>query len=105
MSRWGQSAQAGRCSPSCWSARAISAARPWRSVSVARTSRRGSARTPGQFGLSRPGPPRALARTFPLREAADLLALVGDDVEPAGEDLDVRARGLVKALSEARARR
>ena len=49
--------------------------------------------------------PRALARTFTLREAAALLALVGDDVEPAGEDLGERARDLVKALAEARSRR
>jgi protein-tyrosine-phosphatase len=49
--------------------------------------------------------PRGLARTFTLREAAALLALVGDDVEPAGEDLGTRARNLVKALAEARSRR
>jgi protein-tyrosine phosphatase len=49
--------------------------------------------------------PRGLARTFTLREAAALLALVGDDVQPAGEDLVTRARNLVKALAEARSRR
>jgi protein-tyrosine phosphatase len=49
--------------------------------------------------------PRALARTFTLREAAALLELVGEDFQPAGEDLGARARDLVKALAEARSRR
>lgn len=49
--------------------------------------------------------PRALSRTFTLREAAHLLELVGDDFEPDGEDLRERATGLVSALAEARSRR
>lgn len=49
--------------------------------------------------------PRALARTYTLREAADLVQLIGDDVEPAGESLADRARGLVKAMATARSRR
>jgi protein-tyrosine phosphatase len=49
--------------------------------------------------------PRGLSRTFTLREAAALLALVGDDVDPAGEDLGTRARNLTKALAAARSRR
>jgi protein-tyrosine-phosphatase len=49
--------------------------------------------------------PRALARTFTLREAADLLALLDDDLEPTGRGLGERARGLVKAMADARSRR
>jgi low molecular weight protein-tyrosine phosphatase len=48
--------------------------------------------------------PRALARTFTLREAADLVSLLGD-VEPAGETLAERARALVKDMAAARSRR
>jgi protein-tyrosine-phosphatase len=49
--------------------------------------------------------PRALSRTFTLREAADLLGLVGEGWEPVGDRLEERARSLVKALAAARARR
>ena len=49
--------------------------------------------------------PRALVRTFTLREAAALLAVVGDDAEFAGEAFVDRARGLVAALAAARSRR
>jgi protein-tyrosine phosphatase len=48
--------------------------------------------------------PRALARTFTLREAADLVGLL-DGVEPPGDALGERARGLVRAMAEARSRR
>src|SRR3954471_20606899 len=41
--------------------------------------------------------PRALSRTFTLREAADLVAQQGDG--PAGDDFPERARGLVKAMA------
>jgi protein-tyrosine-phosphatase len=50
------------------------------------------------------GAPRALQRTFTLREAADLLALVEDEV-PAGEDFPERARALVQQMAAARSRR
>jgi protein-tyrosine-phosphatase len=50
------------------------------------------------------GAPRALARTFTLREAADLVELVGD-VDIPGADLAERARNLVKELAAARSRR
>jgi protein-tyrosine-phosphatase len=49
--------------------------------------------------------PRAMARTFTLREAADLLALLGDDLEPSGDGLAERARTLVMAMAQARSRR
>jgi protein-tyrosine phosphatase len=49
--------------------------------------------------------PRALARTFTLREAAGLLDIVGEDVEVPGDDLADRARSLVKELAAARSRR
>ena len=49
--------------------------------------------------------PRALSRTFTLREAADLLQLVGDDVDLAGKSLAERARTLVRAMGAARSRR
>jgi protein-tyrosine-phosphatase len=49
--------------------------------------------------------PRALARTFTLREAADLVALLGEDVPVAGGDLAQRARDLVKAMAAARSHR
>ncbi len=49
--------------------------------------------------------PRALSRTFTLREAADLLQLVGNDVEFPGENLAERARALVRVMGTARSRR
>jgi protein-tyrosine-phosphatase len=49
--------------------------------------------------------PRALVRTFTVREAADLIRLVGDDVLPAGDDLAERARSLVSAMAAARSQR
>lgn len=49
--------------------------------------------------------PRALARTFTLREAADLLRLLDDEVELPGDGLPDRARSLVKELASARSRR
>jgi protein-tyrosine-phosphatase len=48
--------------------------------------------------------PRALSRTFTLREAAALLD-VGDGIRPAGEGFGDRARALVAALAAARGRR
>ena len=51
------------------------------------------------------GAPRALARTFTLREAADLVELVGEDVAVPGEALAERARNLVKELAAARSHR
>jgi protein-tyrosine-phosphatase len=47
--------------------------------------------------------PRALARTFTLREAAGLLDLLGD-VETDGDDLPSRARDLVREMATARSR-
>jgi protein-tyrosine-phosphatase len=47
--------------------------------------------------------PRALARTFTLREAAGVLTLLGD-VEPDGGDLPSRARDLVREMATARSR-
>jgi protein-tyrosine phosphatase len=49
--------------------------------------------------------PRALARSFTLREAADLVRLVGDDAELPGERLADRARSLVQKMAAARFRR
>jgi protein-tyrosine-phosphatase len=49
--------------------------------------------------------PRALARTFTLREAAALLGLVGDDVELTGDGPTDRARRLVQQMAAARSRR
>ncbi|NEM05945.1 low molecular weight phosphatase family protein [Geodermatophilus normandii] len=49
--------------------------------------------------------PRALSRTFTLREAADLIGMVEPDAELAGNGLTERARALVGAMNEARARR
>jgi len=49
--------------------------------------------------------PRALARTFTLREAAALLDLVPTDVQTRGETLPERARNLVAAMGAARSRR
>jgi protein-tyrosine-phosphatase len=46
--------------------------------------------------------PRALARTFTLREAAALLEVLGDDIRLDGDGFVGRARSLVKALAEAR---
>jgi protein-tyrosine phosphatase len=51
------------------------------------------------------GAPRALSRTFTLREAGDLAALLGDDVELTGETFADRCRSLVKQLAAARPRR
>jgi protein-tyrosine-phosphatase len=51
------------------------------------------------------GAPRALSRTFTLREAADLVALVGEDVDVPGDGLAERARTLVTELAAARSRR
>ena len=48
--------------------------------------------------------PRALARTFTLREAADLLDRLGD-TPVEGVTLAQRARSLVKAMAAARAQR
>ena len=48
--------------------------------------------------------PRGLARTFTLREAADLLSLPGD-AQPVGDNAGERLRGLVKALAGARSAR
>jgi protein-tyrosine-phosphatase len=49
--------------------------------------------------------PRALARTFTLREAADLLRSIDDAVDLPGETLPDRARGLVAEMAAARGRR
>ena len=50
------------------------------------------------------GAPRAMARTFTLREAADLVQRIGDaDFE--GERLSDRARNLVRAMADARSQR
>ncbi|GAB3365786.1 low molecular weight phosphatase family protein [Modestobacter lapidis] len=49
--------------------------------------------------------PRALARTFTLREASDLVALVGEDVDLPGDTLAERCRSLVKQLAATRSRR
>jgi protein-tyrosine-phosphatase len=51
------------------------------------------------------GAPRAMARTFTLREAADLLAILWDDVRLDGGTFAVRARGLVALMAAARSRR
>ncbi|MGY1856600.1 arsenate reductase/protein-tyrosine-phosphatase family protein [Modestobacter sp. SYSU DS0290] len=49
--------------------------------------------------------PRALSRTFTLREAADLAELVDPDVELPGDTHAERCRALVTALAAARSRR
>jgi protein-tyrosine phosphatase len=49
--------------------------------------------------------PRGLARTFTLREAADLLTFVGDEPQLDGDSLGERARSLVKAMAAARSDR
>src|SRR3954453_10019495 len=46
--------------------------------------------------------PRALARTFTLREAAALLETLGDAARPVGENRGARLHCLVKALADAR---
>ncbi len=51
------------------------------------------------------GAPRALARTFTLREAADLVGLLDEDLELSGELAAERARALVSELNAARAQR
>ena len=50
------------------------------------------------------GAPRALARTFTLREAADLMELLADE-EPSGDDFVERGRSLVTSMAAARSRR
>ncbi len=49
--------------------------------------------------------PRALARTFTLLEAADLLSRIDEDLELSGDEFAERARSLVKVLASARSRR
>ncbi len=49
--------------------------------------------------------PRALARTFTLREAADVLRLIGDAGDLPGTTLPDRARKLVAEMAAARGRR
>ncbi|MCZ2846583.1 arsenate reductase/protein-tyrosine-phosphatase family protein [Modestobacter sp. VKM Ac-2978] len=49
--------------------------------------------------------PRALSRTFTLREAADLAGLLEEDEELPGETFTARCRALVGALAAARSRR
>jgi protein-tyrosine-phosphatase len=49
--------------------------------------------------------PRALSRTFTLREAAELVQLVDHDVDLSGETFAERCRALVKAMAAARSRR
>ena len=49
--------------------------------------------------------PRALSRTFTLREAADLVRLVSEDAPLAGGTFADRCRALVKQLSRVRAHR
>jgi protein-tyrosine phosphatase len=51
------------------------------------------------------GVPRAMTRTFTLREAADLLTLLGDEFRPDGATFAERARGLVAEMAAARSRR
>jgi hypothetical protein len=51
------------------------------------------------------GAPRALSRTCTVREAADLLGLLGPEPPATGETFAERARGLVKQLAAARSRR
>ncbi|WP_034508843.1 low molecular weight phosphatase family protein [Blastococcus sp. URHD0036] len=49
--------------------------------------------------------PRALSRTFTLREATALVGLVGDGADLPGDLLADRARALVREMSVARSRR
>jgi protein-tyrosine phosphatase len=51
------------------------------------------------------GAPRAMARTFTLREAADLVRLLGAEAPPDGADFGERARALVTEMAAARPRR
>ena len=51
------------------------------------------------------GAPRALSRTFTLREAAELVQLLDEDVDLAGDTFPERCRALVKAMAAARSRR
>jgi protein-tyrosine phosphatase len=51
------------------------------------------------------GAPRALNRTFTLREAADLVPLVGDAGGSPGVGLVEQSRALVRRLADARSRR
>jgi len=48
--------------------------------------------------------PRALSRTYTLREAAGLLDVIGQDVEVPGADVVEQARRLVQYLAPARSR-
>ncbi|MGY1664594.1 arsenate reductase/protein-tyrosine-phosphatase family protein [Geodermatophilus sp. SYSU D00696] len=48
--------------------------------------------------------PRALSRTYTLREAAGLLDVIGEDVDVASADVVERARRLVQHLASARSR-
>lgn len=49
--------------------------------------------------------PRALSRTFTLREAAGLVSLLGAELGVPGDDLPARARAVVGEMARARARR
>jgi protein-tyrosine-phosphatase len=49
--------------------------------------------------------PRTLARSFTLREAADVVGRLDDDLELPGDDFGQRARALVAAMATARSRR
>ena len=49
--------------------------------------------------------PRALSRTFTLREAADLVQLVDATEQPDGDTFADRCRSLVKAMGAARSKR
>ena len=49
--------------------------------------------------------PRALSRTFTLREAADLVRLVDAAEQPEGDTFADRCRSLVKAMGAARSKR
>lgn len=49
--------------------------------------------------------PRALARIFTLREAADLIEVLGEGVDLSGPTLAERGRRLVQAMATARSRR
>jgi protein-tyrosine-phosphatase len=49
--------------------------------------------------------PRALARTYTLREAAEVLHLVSEDVDVPGGTLAERARALVGQMAAVRSRR
>ncbi|MGY1802940.1 hypothetical protein ACI78T_06640 [Blastococcus sp. SYSU D00922] len=46
--------------------------------------------------------PRALARTFTLREAAALISLLGEDSDLGGDGFADRARALVRSMADAR---